>query len=167
VAIDRRRLTDDERVVVSSRAHPKVLVRPALLVGGGFGLAAFVSRLPVGEVVHAGAWLLAAVGLVWYLVVPVLRWWTTTYTFTDQRFVKRSGLLSRHGRTIPLDRIDGVDYAVGLVDRLLGSGTLIVTDATQGGRVLIHDMPRVEEVHLMVAEELAGLGDADRSDDGR
>jgi uncharacterized membrane protein YdbT with pleckstrin-like domain len=167
VGIDRRRLTDDELVVVSSRAHPKVLVRPALLVVVGFVLAAFVSRLPVGQVVHSAAWLLAAVGLLWYLVVPVLRWWTTTYTFTDRRFVKRSGMLAQHGRTIPLDRIDGVDFEVGLVDRLLGCGTLVITDGSQGGRVLIHDMPRVEEVHLIVAEELAGLGRADRTDDGR
>ncbi len=68
-------------------------------------------------------------------------WLTTDYTFTNRRFIKRSGLVAKHGRTIPLNRISGVDFEIGVVDRVFGCGTLVVTDASEAGTVLLHDIP--------------------------
>ena len=96
-------------------------------------------------------------------------WLTTTYTFTNRRFIKRSGLIAKEGRTIPLNRISGVDFEIGVIDRLFGCGTLIVSDASTNGRVLLDDIPQVEQVQLQVAEELHTLahgGRAERVDDG-
>ena len=41
----------------------------------------------------------------------------------------------QRGRDIPLNRISGVDFEIGLIDRLFGCGTLVVTDASEQGRV--------------------------------
>ena len=79
---------------------------------------------------------------------PVLDWLTTTYTFTNRRFIKRSGLIAKEGRTIPLNRISGVDFEIGVIDRIFGCGTLIVSDASTHGRVLLDDIPQVEQVQL-------------------
>ncbi len=68
------------------------------------------------------------------VLVPFLRWWTTTYTFTDaRRLITRSGILSRRGHDVPLNRISDISYDKSLLDRLLGCGTLVVSDASETG----------------------------------
>jgi len=81
-------------------------------------------------------------------------------------FVKRSGFIAREGRTIPLNRISGVDFEVGVVDRIFGCGTLVVSDASEQGRVLLDDIPKVEQVQMMVADELHRLSSGERAGDG-
>ena len=73
--------------------------------------------------------------VVWWVLRPFVDWLTTTYTFTNRRFIKRSGLIAKEGRTIPLNRISGVDFEIGVIDRIFGCGTLIVSDASDQGRV--------------------------------
>jgi uncharacterized membrane protein YdbT with pleckstrin-like domain len=102
--------------------------------------------------------------VLWWVVRPVVTWATTTYTFTNRRFMKRSGFIAKQGRTIPLNRISGVDFEIGVVDRLFGCGTLVVSDASEQGMVELHDIPRVEQVQLKVSEELHKRGR--QSDDG-
>ena len=72
---------------------------------------------------------------------PFLRWLTTTYTVTDRRLITRTGILSRRGHDIPLARISDVAYEHGLVDRMLGCGTLVVSDASEHGRVRLPRHP--------------------------
>jgi uncharacterized membrane protein YdbT with pleckstrin-like domain len=116
-------------------------------------------------VLHLSVWGVAAVVIVLWVVRPVIAWATTTYTFTNRRFIKRSGLISKEGRTIPLNRISGVDFEIGIIDRIFGCGTLVVSDASEQGRVELEDVPKVEQVQLQVAEELHRLS-GHRSDDG-
>ena len=171
MAISGRLLNEGEYVVVSTRTHPKVLILPLLVLVLSLALGAFVSRLGDGDaagVVHLVVWILVALVVLWWVVRPVVVWATTTYTFTNRRFMKRSGLIAKEGRTIPLNRISGVDFEIGVVDRVFGCGTLVVSDASELGRVELEDIPRVEQVQLKVAEELHRLGarrDA-RADDG-
>lgn len=170
MALNPKYLTAGETIVVSTRTHPKVLIGPVLLVLAAVALAAVVTALDLSGVLSLVLWILAALALVWFLAVPFLRWWTTSYTFTDERFMKRSGFVSQEGRTIPLNRISGVDFEIGVIDRIFGCGTLVVSDASQHGRVLINDIPRVEQVQLRVADELARMGGPQpgttRTDDG-
>jgi uncharacterized membrane protein YdbT with pleckstrin-like domain len=118
-----------------------------------------------GEILHIVVWVLVAVGILWFTVRPALAWATTTYTFTNRRFMKRSGFIAKEGRTIPLNRISGVDFEIGIIDRLFGCGTLVVTDASEHGNVLLDDVPRVEEVQRTIAAELDRQA-GHRTDDG-
>jgi uncharacterized membrane protein YdbT with pleckstrin-like domain len=111
-------------------------------------------------------WLVFLAAVVWFLAGPLLRWLTTTYTFTTRRFIKRSGFIAKEGRTIPLNRISGVDFEIGVIDRIFGCGTLVVSDASTDGSVELHDIPRVEQVQLQVSDELHRLAGGDRRDDG-
>ena len=116
---------------------------------------------------HLVVWVLAGLAILWFVVRPVVDWATTTYTFTNRRFMKRSGLIAKEGRTIPLNRISGVDFEIGVIDRIFGCGTLVVTDASEHGHVLLHDIPRVEQVQKTVVGGAGPAGGSPhRSDDG-
>jgi uncharacterized membrane protein YdbT with pleckstrin-like domain len=58
----------------------------------------------------------------------------------------RAGIVTRRGRDIPLARINDVSFEKGLLDRLFGSGRLVVESAGEHGQILLADIPRVEEV---------------------
>jgi uncharacterized membrane protein YdbT with pleckstrin-like domain len=159
-------LNEGERVVVNTRTHVKALILPALVLVVALALALFATGLVSNGVALIVVWVLFLAVVVWFVVGPLLRWLTTTYTFTNRRFIKRSGFIAKEGRTIPLNRISGVDFEIGVVDRIFGCGTLVVSDASTHGNVLLHDIPRVEEVQLQVADELHRLAGGDRRDDG-
>jgi uncharacterized membrane protein YdbT with pleckstrin-like domain len=168
VAFPSKLLNEGEHVVVSTRTHPKALLLPVLILVLTLGVAAYAQRTGGGTVagaMHVAVWVVAAVVIVLWVVRPVVAWATTTYTFTNRRFIKRSGLIGKEGRTIPLNRISGVDFEFGVIDRIFGCGTLVVSDASELGRVELEDVPRVEQVQLKVADELHRLS-GHRSDDG-
>ncbi|HET9860712.1 MAG TPA: PH domain-containing protein [Nocardioidaceae bacterium] len=168
MAISRKLLNDDEVVVLSTRTHVKALLVPALVLILVAAVAGYLSTLPSGEardVLQLVVWAVALLFVLWFVVRPFLSWLTTTYTVTNRRLITRSGLLTRRGHDIPLARVSDVAYEHGLVDRLLGCGTLVISDASEHGRVELHDIPQVEQVHLRISDQLFDP-EAHRVDDG-
>jgi membrane protein YdbS with pleckstrin-like domain len=157
VAISSKLLTDGERVVLSTRTHVKALIVPLLvlilLLAVGVVLANLLDD-KAGGIPTLIVWIVVALGVIWYVVRPVLVWLSATYTVTNRRLITRSGVLTRRGHDIPLSRISDVASERGVLDRMLGCGTLIVSDASTDGRVLLHDIPRVEDVQREINELL-------------
>jgi uncharacterized membrane protein YdbT with pleckstrin-like domain len=168
VVISRKLLNEDEFVVVSTRTHVKALLGPALVLIVIAAAAGYLTTLPSGEprdFLQLVIWVVALLLILWLVVRPFLVWLTTTYTVTNRRLITRSGIVTRRGHDIPLARVSDVAYEHGLVDRLLGCGTLVVSDASEHGRVRLHDIPQVEQVHLKLSDQLYDP-EAHRSDDG-
>jgi uncharacterized membrane protein YdbT with pleckstrin-like domain len=171
VAISTKLLNDGEHVLVSTRTHVKALLLPAVALIVVAGLAGYLSSLPSGD--QAGIWrlviwVIAGALVLWFSVAPFLRWLMRTYTFTNRRLITRNGVLTRRGHDIPLNRISDISYEKSLLDRIFGCGTLVVSDASELGRVPLHDIPRVEQVQLTVSDELFNRAHPSehRSDDG-
>ncbi len=96
-----------------------------------------------------------------------LIWLTATYTITTRRLITRHGVITRRGHDIPLTRISDVAYEKDLIDRLLGCGTLVISDASTHGQVALPDIPRVEDVQRKLNDLLHDLHtDDDRRDEG-
>ena len=66
------------------------------------------------------------------VVSGIVRYLTVRYRVTEERMEIRSGLVSRTRRTIPLERIRGVDVTSTLLHRLFGLAVVRV-DAAAGG----------------------------------
>ena len=164
-------LTADEQPVLLLHPHWKTLIRPVLvavlvvavaLVAVALippGSAAAASRLAVGVV--------AVLVLMVWLIVPVLRWRTTTYELTTRRLRTRFGIVTRRGRDIPLTRISDVSFEKGVLDRLLGAGRLVVESAGEHGQIVLKDIPHVEYVQAtlfkLVEDEQQRLDRGQRS----
>jgi uncharacterized membrane protein YdbT with pleckstrin-like domain len=159
-------LGDDEYVVIHTRTHAKALLLPvfALLVigaaGGAGGALVPPAYYPVGPLVIAGVGLLL---FVWMVLVPWLRWWTTTYTVTNRRLITRRGILNKTGTDLPLNRIHEVSTERSLLDRMLGCGTLNVATAAEDGTVVLRDVPDAEHVHTEISQLLFGTDPNARS----
>jgi uncharacterized membrane protein YdbT with pleckstrin-like domain len=167
VAISPRLLNEGEHIVLSTRTHVKALIMPAVVLIVVAALAGYLSSLPSGD--GAGTWRIViwvvTVGiLAWFVVRPFLNWLLTTYTFTNRRLITRTGILTRRGHDIPMNRISDISYEKSLVDRVFGCGTLVVSDASELGRVELHDIPQVEQAQLTVSDEL--FHGARKADDG-
>ena len=168
MAIPSKLLNDGEHVVVSTRTHPKVLLGPLLLAVIFLAVGVVAQALFDAHAVHLVVWILVAVAILWSFGGPLLTWLAATYTITDRRLITRRGVLSRKGHDIPLGRISDVEYEMGVIDRMLGCGTLRISDASTDGEVTLPDIPHVEDVQRRLNDLLHGADGDDRTDrDGR
>jgi membrane protein YdbS with pleckstrin-like domain len=164
--ISPRLLGEGEHVVASTRTHVKALLRPILLFILICGVAGFLIPLVPADPPLL-VWLIAGVAAVaigYWVLRPVLAWLGSSYTVTDRRLITRHGVLTRYGHDIPLRRIHDVSYERGLVDRMLGCGTLVVSAASERGQVVLPDVPAVEQLYLTISDLLSGP--SRRYDDG-
>ena len=140
----------DEQLVLLLHPHWQTLIRPfliAVLVVAVALVAEAVIPGGSGAVAARGAvGVVAVLVLMLLLVVPLLRWRTTTYELTTKRLRTRFGIVTRRGRDIPLTRINDVSFEKGVLDRLLGAGRLVVESAGEHGQIVLRDIPNVEYV---------------------
>lgn len=163
MGLPRKLLGDGEREILHVRTHAKALIWPAVLLivlaaltGAGIALLPS-SWSPVGSVVLVAVALLAVI--IWVLL-PFLRWRTTTYTLTNRRIITRRGILNKRGHDLPLIRINDVSYDHSLIDRMMGCGTLRIKTASDHTPLVLPDVPDVERMHVQITEILFG-GDED------
>ena len=168
MGISKKLLADGEHVVLSVRTHPKALIGPvALLVLVVAGVITAAMLAPDNSVVGIAAAVVAGTVVILWVIIPFLRWMTSTYTVTNRRLITRRGILTRTGRDIPLFRINDVAYEKSLLDRILGCGTLIISDATEKAGVVLPDVPNVEQVHLQISDLLFANDDGNDDDGSR
>jgi uncharacterized membrane protein YdbT with pleckstrin-like domain len=159
VALPEKLLGADEHVVIHTRTHVKAMILPTLaflLIAAAVGVgAALIPReaRPIGQLAILA---LGVVLAIWLVILPFLRWRTTTYTITNRRLITRSGILNKVGKDIPLSRINEVSYERSLIDRMLGCGSLIVQTAAEDGTLVLHDVPDVEHVNREMSQLLFG-----------
>jgi uncharacterized membrane protein YdbT with pleckstrin-like domain len=162
-----RSLAVGEESIAVLHPHWKTLVRPIALT------FLVVAVLLAGEVLIPGNhWaaierlalaVVAVLLLMWCLMIPILLWRTTVYELTSKRMRLRDGVVTRHGRDIPLSRITDVSFSKGLLDRVLGSGTLVVESAGEHGELSLKEIPHVERVQALLFQ----LVEAEQADGGR
>ncbi|WP_308170241.1 PH domain-containing protein [Acrocarpospora catenulata] len=114
----RSRLSAKVLFIDPIRMAPSLLLPLAgVLVAGGFSPRSFG---------------FAALGVAGSVVFAVLRWATFTYAVVGDRLELTRALVSRSVRTIPLERIRGVDVSTPALHRLLGLAVLKL-DTGAGG----------------------------------
>jgi uncharacterized membrane protein YdbT with pleckstrin-like domain len=150
-------LVEGERVVVHKHPHWKAVVVPVLVLLVVVAAASFLAAVVRTQSWALWAWLgltcagLALVGR--FTLLPVVRWRTTHLVITDRRVLVREGVLTRQGIDIPLHRINSVHLRRTLVERILGSGTLVV-ESDSDEQLEFDDVPRVRRVHAVLYNEV-------------
>ncbi len=165
-------LAPDEELILHRHPHWKMLLVPVLVLLVVVALAGFLAALIRNQSWANVGWIVLAVlgitVIARWTMTPLLRWYTTHFVLTDRRVLVRQGVFTRTGLDIPMTRINSVRFRHGLLDRMLGTGTLIIESASQEP-LEFDDIPHVEQVHSLLYNEVydADRGDADRGDADR
>jgi uncharacterized membrane protein YdbT with pleckstrin-like domain len=158
MAYPQKLLSDGENVVFEMRPHWRALVVPiAVLLAVVAGLVFLASRIGEwlggdGAVASVSQWAVVIIALFLigvFVIRPFLYWITTQYVFTNRRIIVRSGLVARHGRDMPLSKVNNVSFDVSVAGRLLNYGTLTV-DSASDEALIINDVPNVEQIQREV-----------------
>jgi membrane protein YdbS with pleckstrin-like domain len=161
MAFPTKLLNEGEREVFTTRTHVKALFLPVVVLVVVVVAAVLATTWIDNKVARYVIWAVALALVLVYSVWPFLNWLGATYTVTTRRLITRAGVLTRKGHDIPLNRISDVSYERDLLDRMLGCGTLVISDASTHGRVSLPDVPDVENLHLKITEQLQSISKAD------
>ena len=102
-----------------------VVLIVVLLWSGTIGLDNSFSKyfVAIGILVYAG-----------FVVVKYFTWSYTHFVLTDRRVISRSGIVSKRGTEIPLERINNIDFHQRIWERVIGAGDLDIESAGKDGQ---------------------------------
>ena len=167
MALSQKLLSQDEVVVRHMHTHIKTLL-PAIIVESILVIVAAVGSFYVPE--NARYWALPTIWIAVLLLsiplilVPWIKWITTTYTVTTKRVITRTGIMKRTGHDLPLTRISDIQIEKDFDDRIFGCGTLALQTSADDP-LLLRDVPKVETVQVEISNllfnDIQGAIDAD------
>lgn len=156
----RTKLADGENVLVRTRLHWIGLLNEILFTVAGIAvLVLFFSLRPPGWVwwLLLGAWVVSCFR-------GVTNWLTSELTVTERRLVAKRGLLSKAGWELPIDRVLDVAFSQTAIQRLVGSGSLLV-DSAGSVKTTLSNVPDPEgmKAHITAARDAAESKHRDRA----
>jgi uncharacterized membrane protein YdbT with pleckstrin-like domain len=130
----RKLINEGETVVLDLKPHWFFFWKH--IVAGFVFLVIFVIYLGPADGSSIVGWplgigLLAFVG---FVVEKYLVWTYTHFVLTDRRVISRSGIISKRGTEIPLERINNIDFHQNILLRMIGAGDLDIESAGRDGQ---------------------------------
>jgi uncharacterized membrane protein YdbT with pleckstrin-like domain len=156
VAFPSEQLNTGEQLVLDLRPHWWFFVPQTMALVGSVILGILALLFFGGsQLVSIMAALLILFVLGWF-VARYMVWTTTQFVLTTDRLINRSGVFSRRGMEIPLERINTVFFRQSLFERLLGAGELIVESAGELGQQAFANMRKPLNVQTEIYRQMEG-----------
>jgi uncharacterized membrane protein YdbT with pleckstrin-like domain len=151
-------LADHEKIVFDLKPH-WIALAPAVLWTIGFILLYALGYQLVDDQSWGGTaqnvlGIVAVLGILFFGVIPFLRWYFTMFVLTSDRLITRSGVIAKHAKEIPLERVNDVTFSQSVIERGLGAGDLLIESAGERGQNRISNVRRPEQVQLMIYREI-------------
>jgi membrane protein YdbS with pleckstrin-like domain len=151
-------LLDDEEVLVDVRPHWVFFLGPLILTVAAVAVVVGVVRaFPTAPV--EVVWLLVAlVGLpTAWLLGRLVRWFSTRLVVTERRIVLRSGVLARRCLNLRLQRVVDTHCIQRPLQRLVGSGQLVVEVEGDEQGLALYDVRRPRTLQRVINRQLLEL----------
>lgn len=159
-------INEGESVALDLRPHwwffsKHILTGIPLAIG-----LALVTRINDNSIHDVLIYVFGGAAVVWavWLLFKFLEWSRTFFVVTDQRVIFRTGVLTRHGVEIPLERINNINFHQGIWERIIGAGDLEIQSAGEQGTSQFDNVRHPDGVQQEVYRQMEG--DAKR-DSGR
>ncbi len=164
-------LASDEKVVKHLHPHWITVFIPVVIASIVIAAASFgVAAIPEGDAqtwIRLAILIAAAVLLVVFTLVPMLRWVTTHYVITSHRVMYRIGVLHRQGKDVAFTRITDVAYRQSLWDRIVKSGALTIESAGEGPAQILDNVPNSDRIQQLINHLVEEDADRRARDAGR
>jgi uncharacterized membrane protein YdbT with pleckstrin-like domain len=146
----RKLLSTGEEIKTEFRPHWSQVLKEGLLTI----MVAVLLILVASRRFDAKEWVIAVLVALWFIVVVAefVRWWTTQHVITNERLIYRSGLISKKGTEIPLEVINDVTFKQSMIERVFGSGDLMIESAGTHGQSAYTNIPHPEKVQKLIYE---------------
>jgi uncharacterized membrane protein YdbT with pleckstrin-like domain len=152
MSFPRRLLIEGEELVLDLRPHWIALLGPALVAIVGVVVAAWLATV-ASDSLEWLPWVVYVILLVVY-PLPKLAWWlTSNFAVTSDRVIHREGFIAKRSMEIPLEAINDVRFDQGVVDRVIGAGTLVIQSASEHGRQVFENIRDPEGVQRTIYHE--------------
>ncbi len=150
-------INEGETVVLDLKPHWWFFFRD--LIGGTILLVAAIAWFGFLSDSNWTNWLgwPLALGLVVFagmVVLDYLRWTYTHFVLTDRRVISRSGIVSKRGTEIPLERINNIDFSQRLFERAIGAGDLSIESAGRDGQSHFQNVRHPDAVQQEVYRQM-------------
>lgn len=147
----KRLLLDGESIVLDLRPHWWYLAKHIAVGVVAFAFLVFALTLDgdSGKAVKYLAGALFIVWLVWF-GARFLQWVSTHFVLTTDRLIYRKGLVAKHGRDVPLNRVNNIDMHQSVFERILRAGDILVESAGESGQQTFSDIRHPEQVQRAI-----------------
>ncbi len=85
-----------------------------------------------------------------YIPILNLKWKRTEFIVTNQRVIIKSGIFSIHVSEIALDKINSVKFDQGMLERMVGSGSINIETASRDGDLKYQNVAMAKEFRARV-----------------
>jgi len=159
-------LMPDEKLVLASNPHWFYFWKQ---VAAGIGLLLLLLLLWTVDtdwVDTTIGWitLIAFIVLLINTIYEFIQWQTTRFAITDQRVAYQSGIFRRRGVSIPLNRVNNVNFEQSFIARMLNNGVVTIESAGQTGDSVFENIPNPENVRAVI---FAGVEADEQADSDR
>ena len=151
----KRLLLDGETVALDLRPHWWFFAGPLFSGIPVLGLAflAYQQGGDLGTILWYVT-LAATLAFAVWLGARLVSWQTTHFVVTNERLVFRSGILAKHSRDIPLDKINDLESRQTFFERILGAGDLRIESAGERGLQTFSDIPHPDAVQQEIYRQM-------------
>ncbi len=137
-------LHEGEDLILDLKPHWWTFARPVAYTVGALVLLVLLSMPGNSFLFWLGVLvLLVALG---NLGIEYGQWATTHFVLSSERLIFRSGVLSKSGIEIPLDRVNNVNFRQQLFERIIGAGDLLIESAGESGQSRFSDVRKPDAV---------------------
>jgi len=153
----RRLLNEGEEIALDLKPHWWFFARNILT--GIPLLVLFVLILgTAGDTQTNLLWVWLVVAIVWaiWLAFKYVDWYFTHFVVTSDRVIYRTGVISKRGVEIPLDRISNINFHQRIFERVIGAGDLEIESAGQDGQSKFSDVRHPDGVQQEIYRQAEG-----------
>lgn len=152
----RKLLNDYETVALDLHPHWWFFAQPvsALVASIVIGIVSLtVLDGDAGRVVGWLAIVLIVVTALWTLS-RYAKWSTTNFVITSDRVIYRSGVISKSGIEIPLERVNNVLFNQSMFERMIGAGDLLIESGGETGQQRFTDIKNPGAVQNLIHAQM-------------
>jgi uncharacterized membrane protein YdbT with pleckstrin-like domain len=145
-------LMPNEKMVLASNPHWFYFWKQVAAALGIFGLLLLLWTVDIDWLNSIIGWvaLVAFIVLLLDVIVEYVQWQTTRFAITNERVAYQSGIIRRRGVSIPLNRINNVNFSQSMIARLLNNGVVTIESAGETGDSVFENIPDPEKVRTLI-----------------
>ncbi len=160
-------LMPNEKMILASNPHWFYFWKQVAAGAGVIGLLLLLGLVDASWLNSVIWWLVigAVIVLLLNVVYQFVQWKTTRFAVTDQRVAYQSGIFRRRGVSIPLNRINNVNFNQSAIARALNNGVVTIESAGETGDSVFENIPDPEHVRTLIFAQVEADEQADSDRD--